>query len=973
MRDGPGRIHRINQTAWTFLIVAVSAVLGMSVAWRAPGLDLYARDWLMRIRGPLAAPDDIVIVAIDEASIARFGRFPWPRSVMARAIDAIAASHPKVIALDVLYTDPATQTGDAALVDSIARAGNVVAAAQLVAESGAGAGHAGWLRPLPAIERAAAGVGHVNVSTESEGVARRLLLRQSDDRGQAFWAMAVEAIRVADQTPESAVSDSPGAVRVGERTIPVQPNTLAILISAEGTGPRLETLRADEMTIDYIGPAGSFARQTCSLADVVDGRCRPGRLSGKYVLVGATAAALGDRLASPFIHREGASGNQHGDLMPGVEVLANAVNTILRARFYSDIPDWGTALFAALVAAAALGALSITQERHEMIGQLGALGGLAGAILGIGYLVFTRFLIVPPLVPSLVSFAVAVPLALLRRSLTASAGLDVLIGELAQADAAAVLATNSRPNPAELIARLAQAAGVAIFARSGLATRRYRLVAVHGAPVIPTLARGDHPIIAKPVLPLPAPAEADSSGEPASRYFSLADAGPPNSAWRALKLTLGDAAQPSGALLIAHSAERRPAAETLRICVEIASGYLTAGAADGEPFPPQPSRWGLPRGIEWKANALGELSRLTMARARFVDRALRSVEDGLLVAGVDGRIAFANRRAEAIFGVPECALIGGDLIERISEGEHGRSAAPDGAAAIRILTRLLVERGPVERQIVIGEVRKKHYMLRLSAVTAGDQKSSAVLGIVASLSDITEQIQLQQTKNDVMALVSHEMRTPLTAIQGMSELLAQFEVEPERRRAMHLAINDEVKRLVRMISDYLDITRLESGVRTLRLAPVRLEALIERALLMLDPLAAQRRIQLVRQFAPDLPPLLADADLLARAVTNLVANAIKYSPPDTEVTITAGADSDSTWIEVADHGWGIAPDDLEHIFEKFYRVARIEDADVPGSGLGLALVREVAELHGGKVSATSELGSGSTFSLRFPVKRKEGL
>src|SRR5205823_11019459 len=166
-------------------------------------------------------------------------------------------------------------------------------------------------------------------------------------------------------------------------------------------------------------------------------------------------------------------------------------------------------------------------------------------------------------------------------------------------------------------------------------------------------------------------------------------------------------------------------------------------------------------------------------------------------------------------------------------------------------------------------------------------------GIVASLSDITRQHELQQTKNDVISLVSHEMRTPLTAIQGMTELLAQYELPPQRSREMHLAINDEVKRLTRMITGYLDITRLESGATELRRAAVRLETLIERTLLMLDPVAAQNGIKLVRRFAPDLPALLADPDLLSRAVENLVSNAIKYSPSGTEVTITTSADEEA--------------------------------------------------------------------------------
>src|SRR5207248_2587547 len=113
-------------------------------------------------------------------------------------------------------------------------------------------------------------------------------------------------------------------------------------------------------------------------------------------------------------------------------------------------------------------------------------------------------------------------------------------------------------------------------------------------------------------------------------------------------------------------------------------------------------------------------------------------------------------------------------------------------------------------------------------------------------------------------------------------------------------------------------------------------------------------------------PVIADLDLLSRAVENLISNAVKYSPNATAVTIAARAREDSLLIEVADQGYGIPESDLSRIFEKFYRVPRVQDAGVPGTGLGLSLVREIAELHHGTVSVKSEVGHGSTFTLRIP-------
>jgi len=153
----------------------------MFVTWRVPGLDLDARTWLVRARGPLPLPDDIAIVAIDEASLARFGRYPWRRSLTAQMLDQLTGAHSKAIALDVLFSEPTNNADDSALVAAIAKAGNVVTAAQL---SRTESGRVVWLRPLPSIEKTAAGVGHVHVSTEVDGVAGSFLVRQADDQGQ---------------------------------------------------------------------------------------------------------------------------------------------------------------------------------------------------------------------------------------------------------------------------------------------------------------------------------------------------------------------------------------------------------------------------------------------------------------------------------------------------------------------------------------------------------------------------------------------------------------------------------------------------------------------------------------------------------------------------------------------------------------------------------------------------------------------
>ncbi len=972
MKDGSLKIRRASHAAWIIAIIIVSTMVATVFSWRAPGLNFYARDRLMQERGPIPPPNDIVIVAIDEASIARFGRFPWQRELTAHALDAISSAQPKAIALDILYSEPTTSADDTALADSIKRTGNSVVGTQLVETTDeTGSPVARWLRPLPLIESGAAGVGHVNVATEADGEARELPLRKSDDQGQALWAIAVETIRVGEGVRPDTVRDVAGGVRLGTRTIPVAQDVRTTRFGRQGPNGPEDTLNADRMAIDYVGPPGSFSHQTYSFAEVLDGRVLPQSFRGKYVLVGATAATLGDHVATPFVHGDGAAGQQHGELMPGVEVLANSMNTILRSRFYRELPDWLVVLLAALIAASVLGSLALAQGRFESAKQVLVLFGLLAFILIASYIAFVHFLIVPPIMAALVSFATAAPLTLLHRSLRASADLDERIAELTSADELLPLsapefvsANNLNANPAALIARLTGAPAVGIYAGSDETGGRYELATSYGAPHLPSFAEDE----LHDAVPVSNSARAEDKATANEALATSAQAA------AQLRLQLGTPEDRAGALIITPAPDSKLDTDTLHLCAEIATSYLSriknetgTGLSSGS------WRRLFPRGIEWKSHSLGLLNQRMLARARFVDRALRSAEEGLIVADISGCIAFANPRAAEILGTPERALVGSDLFSRLSDIKY-RTADYNlgvGRLAREILMRLVNERARFESEIQVSDAPPRYCTLRISAVTSGDDGTGQILGIVAALTDVTQQHELQEMKTDVMTLVTHELRTPLTAIQGMSEVLAQFDVDDERRREMHLAINDEAKRLSLMINEYLDISKLESGARPPRLTAVRIGTLVERVLLLLDPVAAQRQIKIVRQLAPNLPGLLADADLIAQALTNLIANAIKYSPVQTEIIIEGHADEDTLIIDVTDQGYGIPAHSLMRLFEKFYRVPRVEDADVPGTGLGLALVREIVELHGGRVTVKSEPGLGSTFSVRLPLARKE--
>src|ERR1700704_6396464 len=227
--NNPAKSRSRSQIVWVAGLLFVCAFAGVLVTWRMPGLQLYAQKWLIRARGPLPVPEDIAIVAIDETSLARLGRFPWHRALTAQLLEQLGQTHPKAITLDVLFSEPTNNSDDSALAAAIGKAGNVVAAAQLTRTE---SGSVVWLQPLASVERVAAGIGHVHVSSEVDGVAGSFLVRQADDLGQAEWAMALETIRVGEGANSQSVQELPGAVMVGGRIFPVRSESRVIEIES---------------------------------------------------------------------------------------------------------------------------------------------------------------------------------------------------------------------------------------------------------------------------------------------------------------------------------------------------------------------------------------------------------------------------------------------------------------------------------------------------------------------------------------------------------------------------------------------------------------------------------------------------------------------------------------------------------------------------------------------------------------------
>lgn len=227
------------------------------------------------------------------------------------------------------------------------------------------------------------------------------------------------------------------------------------------------------------------------------------------------------------------------------------------------------------------------------------------------------------------------------------------------------------------------------------------------------------------------------------------------------------------------------------------------------------------------------------------------------------------------------------------------------------------------------------------------------------------------SQSDLIAEIMHEIKTPLMAISAASELLTRPEIPQEKHADLVAMIKKESNRLSKMTKDFLDFARLESGRMRLARAAVLVPQIIADVVQLSQAQAAARGIEIVTQLAPDLPTassqtaVIGDADRLKQVLLNLVSNAIKYNVVNGRITLSASRTASEVQMSVADTGPGIEPEDIGHLFERFYRIPGSESAE--GSGLGLSVAQKIVEEHHGRIEVASVVGQGTTFTIYLPI------
>ena len=359
---------------------------------------------------------------------------------------------------------------------------------------------------------------------------------------------------------------------------------------------------------------------------------------------------------------------------------------------------------------------------------------------------------------------------------------------------------------------------------------------------------------------------------------------------------------------------------------------------------------------------------------------------GVILADASGVILMANRSCEGKLSRPLSQFFGRSIVD-IFDDDVSREAlqgfmgqwetASECDFEVTVQSGGHVEVGGVQEKSseagkasapagAVSSSQTETTHLRVSCLRIHETRENS--DVILTIRDVTQQKISESARNDFIAHVSHELRSPLANIRAYAEtLLSDMILDVSTQKEAYNVINDETNRLTRMVNEVLDLTRMESGTMSLDKSEVATDRLIHQAVNDLTAYAASKKITLQTNFHPKIPNLHADRDKLTIVVNNILSNAIKYTPEGGTVFVETDVDEYQVFIKITDTGYGIGVEDIDKIFEKFYRVEREETVGITGTGLGLATSKEIMTLHGGSIDVSSEINKGTEFTIKLPL------
>jgi signal transduction histidine kinase len=341
------------------------------------------------------------------------------------------------------------------------------------------------------------------------------------------------------------------------------------------------------------------------------------------------------------------------------------------------------------------------------------------------------------------------------------------------------------------------------------------------------------------------------------------------------------------------------------------------------------------------------------------DNILDQISSAVVVTDAQWRIRYLNRSAAEVLHGPPSAVLGEHLLVAAARCS-ARDTTGEALRRLARITMLPPESSLVER-VAIRVPDRRFLRVQVQRYCSHDGEP----GYLFLLSDATREGEIDEMKSEFIAVASHEMRTPMTSIKGSLELLLggyAGELPVQATELLGISLT-AVDRLVRLINDLLDISKIESGKMEFHLDRLNVAECVYKSMRSLRALAEAHQVSIRADTPAELPEVMADRDRLEQVITNLLSNALKYSPPDSVVSIQARAVDNVVRVSVIDQGTGIPPDQLERVFDRFHQLKGAKK----GSGLGLAICRALIEQQRGRIWAESEPGQGARFHFEIPL------
>ncbi len=846
---------------------------------------LIHQDWLWRLDRVIydaqlrfwsrPAAENIVIISVDEESLTAIGRWPWPRSVHAKLLKALSDEQPLAIGFDIILAEPDSldPLSDAALADALENNRNVIM--PVVIEQSRLGGQFIETLPLTSLSGAASGLGHVHIEIDRDGIARQVFLNEG--LGSPHWeTLALTLLRSgrpehADRLPVSSASGSQAAVA---------PHSW---------------VRENPVLIPFAGPPGHFRR--ISYRQVLNREYLPGTFDNKFVLIGATAAGLGDYLPTPL--------SGLNEPMSGVEINANILDALQKGIVISPVELKWKLMFSAFFAILPF----IFFQRFLPHTNLAITGILILVCLAASTAILTVMHQWLPPTAALLALAMSFPLWNSRRLDNALKYLGTELKRLTAYELAPQI-----PTRASLEASLESLVNILGLGGWCISDPDGRPVAQHGqclSSVTAPILRGTW----------------TRNGD----YMQTAITDGENRLLLAIQLQSGKPLAASELALLDRLIQRHTAREEP---VTFSSSEL----------------------VQTRIEQVQHATERVRSMYQFIDDSLAQMADGILVTDEFGVVTLLNHKAKRFLAVEnQHSIRGQDATQALrSLGQH------DQIDWNGYLKQVLLEKTSAQLN-----TRNQAGLDLMVQITPISHTPDSPGGAIIILSDISELKNSERRRIEAVSFLSHDLRSPMVSLLALVELARARGLSEEQQQLLN-RMDDYANRAIHLSEQFLQLARAESDDE-LVFSEANLLDIINSAREEVWGMAQARKMRLDVETELDEAWIHGNADLLGRSITNLLTNAIKYSPENGVITIQLYKEQQEYRCCVHDQGHGIPAEELSTLFNRFRRGSQWKLSAQSGAGLGLALVKATVQRHHGRVDVSSTPGKGSRFCIALPT------